>query len=408
MKLTDQTCKNAKANEKTQKLFDGGGLYLEVTPKGKRYWRLKYRYLGKEKRLAFGVYPDISLKAARALREEAKQHLANSIDPSALKKEAKRQKLVSQENSFREIANEWHSSKKDGWNTKYAKTVLVRLEADIFPEIGDMPVNDISAPQLLSALKKIEARGALDIAKRARQVCGQIFRYAVATGRAQADVTYFLKGALKVGKKSHYSHLDESELPEFFSRLNKYTSEYGGSLLTQLALQFTILTFARTGEVRGALWSEINLEKKEWRIPVERMKMKKLHIVPLSKQVLSLLEQLRKITEPSKYLFPHESNAFKYMSENTMLGALYRMGYHKKATVHGFRAVASTILNEQGFRSDVIERQLAHAERDGVRAAYNHAEYMSERREMMQHWANHIERLANGGSNVIDGKFGTS
>ena len=276
------------------------------------------------------------------------------------------------------------------------------MEADIFSNLGDVPINEITSPQLLAVLKKIEARGALDIAKRARQTCGQIFRYAVATGRADSDVSFSLKDTLKSTKKSHYASLNESELPEFLSLLKTYD----GHLQTQLAIKFTILTFTRTGEVRGAVWEEIDLDKKEWRIPAERMKMNQLHIVPLADQVIELLDQLKKLAGNNKYIFPSQSSSVKPMSENTMLYAVYRMGYHSRTTIHGFRSTASTILNEQGFRPDVIERQLAHGEQNAIRAAYNHAQYIPERRQMMQHWADYIERVQDNSNNVIDGKFG--
>lgn len=402
MPLTDLICKSIKPTAKTQKLFDGGGLYLEVKPKGQKYWRLKYRFMGKEKRMAFGVYPQVTLKAARNKREDAKKQLAENIDPSFVVKEAKRQIFIQSENQFELIAREWHDTKKDSWSKGHAQTVLKRLETDIFPILGDIPINDITAPQLLGALKKIEARGALDIAKRARQTCGQIFRYGVATGRADQDISYALRDTLKTSKKTHYASLAENELPEFLNKLE----DYDGEEQTKLALKFTILTFTRTGEARGALWSEFDFDKKEWRIPAERMKMKELHIVPLSKQVIELLGQLKLMAGKSQFVFPSHSSSVKCMSNNTMLYAVYRLGYHSRTTVHGFRSTASTILNEQGFRADVIERQLAHSERNGVRAAYNHAQYIPERRDMMQHWADYIDRMSSGGGNVIEGKFG--
>lgn len=275
MALTDLKCKTAQPKLKPYRIWDGGGLYLEITPKGKKYWRKKYYYRGNERRASFGVYPEISLKNARYKREELKQQLSNSIDPAAAKKEEKRIQQLKKVDLFEDIAREWHETKKEVWTPKYSKTVLTRLQADIFPHLGGAPIGDITAPQLLSVLKKIESRGALDIAKRARQTCGQIFRYAVASGYASTDIAYFLKDTLKVAKKSHYSSLTESELPEFFEVLKAYNL----TVLTKLAIWFTILTFPRTGEVRAALWSEIDYVKKEWRIPAERMKMGKLHII---------------------------------------------------------------------------------------------------------------------------------
>lgn len=402
MPLTNIVCKNTKPIDKIQRLFDGGGLYLEISRKGHKYWYLKYRYLGKEKRLSFGVYPQVSLKDARNMRDKAKRQLADNIDPSFVKKQAKREIFIKTENQFEIIAREWHETKKEVWSARHAKTVMTRLKADIFPYLGDIPINEIKAPDLLSALRKIEERGALDIAKRARQTCGQIFRYAVATGRAETDISFALRDTLKSVKKTHYASLNENELPEFLSKLK----DYDGHIQTQLAIKFTILTFTRTGEVRGALWDEIDLDKKEWRIPAERMKMNQLHIVPLSNQVIELLNTLKQLAGDNKYIFPSQSSSVKPMSENTMLYAVYRMGYHSRTTVHGFRSTASTILNEQGFRPDVIERQLAHGEQNAIRAAYNHAQYLPERRQMMQHWADYIDRAENGNGNVINGKFG--
>lgn len=379
-----------------------GGLYLEISPKGNKYWRLKYRYSGREKRLSFGVYPLVSLKDARNMRDKAKRQLADNIDPSFIKKQAKREIFIKTENQFEIIAREWHGTKKEVWSARHGKTVLTRLKADIFPHLGDVPINEIKAPDLLAVLRKIEERGALDIAKRARQTCGQIFRYAVATGRADSDISFALKDTLKSAKKNHYTSLNESEFPEFLSKLK----DYDGFTQTKLAIKFTILTFTRTGEVRGALWDEINLDKKEWRIPAKRMKMKQIHIVPLSEQMIELLCKLKQLAGDNKYIFPSHSSSVKPMSENTMLYAVYRMGYHSRTTVHGFRSTASTILNEQGFRSDVIERQLAHGEQNAIRAAYNHAQYLPERRQMMQHWADYIDRTEIGFNNVIEGKFG--
>jgi len=386
MALTDTSCKNAKPSEKPRKLSDGGGLYLEVMPSRSKYWRLKYRFSGKEKRLAIGVYPQISLKEARIKRDEAKKLLSENIDPSQAKQDAKRQNTLKTENLFEEIAREWHEKQSNGWTERHAKYVLVRLEADIFPELGNIPTNEIKAPDLLAALRKIEDRGALDIAKRARQTCGQIFRYAIATGRAERDIAVDLKGALKVAKKKHHAHLQESELPELLEKLDLYD----GEPQTKLAIKFTLLTFTRSGEVRGAEWSEIDFDKEQWIIPAQRMKMRVKHIVPLSSQVLAILKELIKHTGNEKYLFPSHNNSFKPISENTMLYAIYRMGYHSRTTIHGFRSTASTILNENGFPPDHIERQLAHAERNGVRAAYNHAEYLPERHKMMQWWGNYL------------------
>ena len=387
MALTDTACKQAKARDKSYKSSDSGGLYLEIMPNGRKYWRLKYRFANKEKRLAIGVYPIISLKEAREKRDEAKKLLHDGVDPSQHKKDLKHEQILKTDNSFKKIAHEWHYNQIESWTPHHAKTIMRRLEADIFPFIGDIPINEITAPQLLDVLRKIEKRGALDIAKRAKQTIGQIFRYAIAIGRAERDISVDLKGALKTAPQKNHNYFKENDLPDFLANLDKYD----GELLTQLAIKLTLLTFVRTTEIRGAQWQEFDFTKNLWRIPAERMKMRVEHIVPLADQAIMILERIKNISHNSAFVFPNINNPNKMMSANTMIFALYRMGYHSKATIHGFRATASTILNENGFRSDVIERQLAHGERNKVRASYNHASYLSERTQMMQWWANFID-----------------
>jgi len=389
MPLTDTTVRTAKAKDKQYKLSDAAGLYLLVQPNGKKYWRLKYYFAGKEKLLSIGVYPLVSLSEAREKGLLAKKQLIHNIDPSEHKKKQKLKNSVNAENSFKSIAIEWHNNQKHRWTFRHAVYVLRRIEADIFPILASRPINEIKAPELLAVLRLIETRGAIDIAHRVLQTCGQIFRYAVATGRAERDISADLRGALKTRKKENYSRLEAKELPEFLSKLE----EYDGELQTKLALKFLLLTFVRTGELRGARWEEIDFEKKEWRIPAERMKMRELHIVPLSTQSLDVLKELQIINGQKDYLFPNRNKPMTFISENTLLYAIYRMGYHLRATVHGFRATASTILNEHGFKPDVIERQLAHCERNKVRASYNHAQYLPERREMMQWWGNYLDKL---------------
>ena len=389
MPLTDTTVRTAKAKDKQYKLSDSAGLYLLVYPNGKKYWRLKYYFAGKEKLLSIGVYPLISLSEAREKATEAKRQLNSNIDPSQYKKELKQKRFTDVANSFEAISHEWHQSRLEKWKPKHAVNILRRLSNDIFPSLGSKPINEIKAPELLAVLRVIESRGAIDMAHRALQICGQIFRYGVATGKNDRDISADLKGALKTKKQENYSRLEEKELPEFFAKLE----QYDGELQTKLALKFLLLTFVRTGELRGARWEEIDFEKKEWRIPADRMKMKELHIVPLSFQSLEVLKELKHINGHKEHLFPNRNKPMTFISENTMLYALYRMGYHSRATVHGFRATASTILNEHGFKSDVIERQLAHSERNKVRASYNHAQYLPERREMMQWWGNYLDNL---------------
>lgn len=391
MSLTDTACKNAKPSEKSRKLSDGQGLYLEIAPTGAKYWRLKYRFHGKEKRLAFGVYPGVSLKDARDKKEKARKLLAEGVDPAQTKKEEKLKRLINTTNSFETVAREWHANQKVGWTERYAAYTIRRLEADLFPILGFRPINEITAPELLVALREIEKRGATDIAHRVLQTSGQIFRYAIVTGVGDRDISADLRGALKPHKRTHFACLEAKELPEFLSKLE----EYDGDLQTKLALKLMLLTFVRTIELRGARWEEIELDKAEWRIPAERMKMKSPHIVPLSRQAIEIIKAIEQINGHRELLFPNRNKPMSCISENTLLFAMYRMGYHGRATTHGFRSTASTILNEHSFRSDVIERQLAHSERNKVRASYNHAQYLPERREMMQWWADYLNNLEN-------------
>ena len=398
--LTDIAVKNAKPQEKLYRMFDGQGLYLEINPNGGKYWRIKYRFANKEKRLALGVYPEISLSDARERRDQARKLVANKIDPSATKKESKLQQITIVENTFEKIARQWHDNQKLGWTERHANYVIKRIEADIFPPLGNKDISKITAPELLSVLRAIEERGAIDIAHRAHQTCGQIFRYAIATGKAERDITADLRGALKTRKKENYARLEAKELPEFLRKLQ----EYDGEEQTKLAMKLLLLTFVRSGELRGARWDELDLVKNEWRIPAERMKMRDPHIVPLSTQAIIIIKELEKMTSHREYFFPNRNKPMTFISENTLLYCMYRMGYHSRATVHGFRATASTILNEHGFAPDVIERQLAHAERNKVRASYNHAQYLPERRKMMQWWGDYLDEVSGFGQ-VIEGKF---
>jgi len=370
-------------------MADGGGLYLEVTPAGGKYWRMKYRFGGKEKRLAFGVYPTVSLKDARLKRDESKKLLSDGIDPGQQKKLDKLQRSINAENSFESVAREWHEQQKPSWTERYAYYVIKRLEDNIFTKIGFRPINELTAPELLSALREIEKRGAHEMSHRQLQACGQIFRYAIATGKAERDISADLKGALKTNKVEHYASLTERDLPTFLQALDNHQCD----LQTKHALRLLLLTFVRTKELRGAKWEEIDFNKAEWRIPAERMKMRQPHTVPLSKQAIALFREQQNISGNREHVFPNRNKPKTFISENTMLYAIYRMGYKGKVTPHGFRATASTILNENNFRPDVIERQLAHGERNKVRAAYNHAQYLDERREMMQWWADKVDSL---------------
>jgi integrase len=389
MTLKEITVRNAKPKDKMYRLFDAEGLYLEVLPSGGKYWRLKYRFLGKEKRLALGVYPQITLAEARDRRAEARKLLAHGTDPVEAKKEAKRLVIQQQQSTFEAIAREWHANRLAKWTPAHARKILKRLEMHVFNRLGTRPIADITTSELLSVMRKIEEHGG-EIAHRLLQVCGQIFSYAVITERAAVNPAISLRGALKPVVKNNHAYIKPNELPEYLRKLKAYD----GAPQTKLAMKFLLLTFVRTGELRAAEWSEINFEKAEWRIPAERMKMREQHIVPLSRQALRILEELKPLTGQWKYVFPNQHKPAGYMSENTILYGLYRMGYHSRATGHGFRSTASTVLNENGFPPDVIERQLAHGERDKVRAAYNHAQYLPERRQMMQWWADYLDEMA--------------
>jgi integrase len=399
MPLTDVAIRAAKPREKAYKLADSQGLYLEVMPGGAKYWRLKYRIDGREKRLAIGVYPAVSLLAARKARDAAKDQLREGLDPGHEKKMAKLQRSLERENSFEAVAREWHENKKSAWTERHAKRILTLLERELFPFIGARPIGQVTAPELLAVVRKVESRNALELARKVIQTASQVFRYAIATARAERDPAPDLRGALKPRVVQHMQRISESEVPE----LMKKVAAYDGEAQTRLAIELLALTFVRTAELRHAEWTEIDEKRAEWRIPPEKMKMRIPHIVPLSKQALAVIRQLRELNGRWRWLFPSRNDAKKPISENTVLYALYRMGYHSRMTGHGFRGLASTILNEHGFHADWIERQLAHSERDSVRAAYNHAQYLSERKRMMQWWGDYLERAAGG--NVVPGDF---
>lgn len=390
MPLTEVKARNAKPQSKPYKLTDGDGLFLLVTPAGGKYWRLKYYFDGNEKLLALGVYPEVGLAEARERRLQARKRLAGGIDPSAEKKEAKRLAGVKRLNSFETIANEWLENQKHLWSERHYRTTSGQVEKHLLPRLGERPVSEITAPEVLEVLRAIEARGTLDTAHKMKQVAGTVFMYAIATGRSERNPVPDLRGALKTPVVKHRAYLTEADLPTFLRKLEHYE----GSVQTRLALRLLLLTFVRTTELRAARWDEVDWKKAEWRIPADRMKMKDPHIVPLSRQALAVLRELKGFNGTRDHIFPNEHNPSTFMSENTMLYALYRMGYHSRATGHGFRSTASTILNEHGFRPDVIERQLAHSERNSVRAAYNHAQYLPERREMMQWWADFLDKMA--------------
>ena len=393
MPLTDRAIKNAKPSGKPVRMTDGGGMYLEVAPAGGKWWRLKYRYGGIEKRISLGVYPEISLADAREKRDAARKLLAAGIDPGAQRKADKREAEGRSVSSFEAVAREWYGRQAHTWVASHANDVMRRLEANLVPEIGPIPIAELKAQVLLAAIHKIEERGARDLAHRVLQVAGQVFRYGIATGRCEHDLSAGLRGALAPHKAKHQAAVTREELPQLLRAIDGYGAL--GEQLTRHALRLLALTFVRTGELIGAKWEEIDLDGATWIIPPARMKMKAEHVVPLSNQALAVLWDAQAIGGGSKYVFPGRT-LDKTISNNTMLFALYKIGYKGRMTGHGFRAVASTILNESGFRSEVIERQLAHSEPNEVKAAYNRAEYLPERRLMMQQYADMLTAMTEG------------
>lgn len=406
MPLTDTACKNARPKNKSYKKADGNGLYLEVMPTGARYWRLKYRFGGKEKRLACGVYPETSLAEARERRAVARKMLVDGIDPSSAKRDRQQLAEMNAANTFEAVAREWHARNLEKWTPLYGQDILHRLETDIFPVIGKRPVAGISALVVLNALKKIENRGAGEMARRAGQYCGQIFRYAVVTGRAERNPTTDLKGALKPVTHGHFAALEPKDLPEFLHALARNDARL--FILTRLAIRLILLTFVRTGELINATWDEFDLDGAEWAIPAERMKMRKPHIVPLSKQAVAILHQLHTMNGSYEWVFASPSKPRQHMSNNTILKALERLGYKGRMTGHGFRALAMTTIKEKlKYPHEVVDRQLAHAPRNKVDAAYDRTKFLDERRKMMQAWADYIDRIGNSGT-VVTGRFGKS
>jgi integrase len=394
--LTDPKCRTATSEGKTiRKLSDGGGLYLWVYADGRKYWRLRYWIAGTERSLSLGVYPEVTLKAARTKRESERKHLENKLDPSVERKADKLRGRIAHENSFECVAEEWVNKRAKVWVPSRARDVKRRLESNVYPHIGRRPISQITGSELLETVaRKIEGRGATDLAHRVISVCGQVFRYGVATGKCERDISTDIRGALTPHKKSRQAAVRQEELPALLRAIAGYDEI--GDKQTRLALQLLALMFTRTNELIGAEWLEFNLEAALWTIPAVRMKMKLEHLVPLSVQAIAILNELKNIGGGSKFILPGRSRD-KPVSNNTLLFALYRLGYKGKMTGHGFRAVASTILNETGYRSEVIERQLAHSERNEIRGAYNRAEYMPERKAMMQQWSDYLDEVQSTG-----------
>lgn len=389
MKLTARQVSTARPMEKAYKLADGGGLYLLVNPNGSRYWRMKYRYAGKEKLLSIGVFPDVTLAEAREKRVEAKRMLAAGNDPSVAKQAAKEERAREVNNSFELLALEWHEHKKPNWSSGYADDILEYLRKDIFPYIGKKAITDIKPMDMLSVLRKMEERGVLDKLKKTRQACRQIFTYAVITGRAEFNPVADLAGALKTPKQQHFPHLQASELGQFIEAVKNYS----GSKVTQNATLILMYTGVRTIELRAAEWQEFDFKNDLWQIPKERMKMRRPHLVPLSNHVKAMLLDVQSLTGRGKYVFPGRNDAGKPMSEASINQVIKRVGYDGRATGHGFRHTMSTILHEQGFNTAWIEAQLAHADKNTIRGTYNHAQYLEGRREMMQWYADFLAAL---------------
>ncbi len=391
MALTDVKVRNAKPAEKQFKLFDGDGLFLLVTPNGKKGWRFKYRFGGKEKLLSFGTYPEVSLGEAREKRLAARKQVAAGIDPGEVRK-AQKVSTTQELDSFEVVAREWHGKFTPTWAQTHADTTRRRLERDVFPWLGGRPIGEIKAPDVLEVLRRVETRGALETAHRVKTICGQVFRYAVATGRAERDPAADLKGALPPAKKTHLAAITE---PAKVGGLLRAIDGYQGSFVVRSAMQLAPLVFVRPGELRLAEWSEIDFDAAEWNIPAERMKMKEAHLVPLSTHALNILRELHALTSRSRYLFPSARSNARPLSNNAINAALRRMGYGKdEMTGHGFRAMARTILGEVlQFRPDFIEHQLAHAVRDPNGRAYNRTAHLSERKKMMQSWADYLDDL---------------
>lgn len=391
--LTDIKVRQAKPGAKTLKLSDSQGLFLQISPSGGKWWRLAYRYMGKQKLLSLGTYPAVSLADARQRRDEAKKLLANGVDPAENRKATKQSLQERAANSFEAVAREWHAKFSATWSAGHGDRILRRLENDIFPWLGDKPIAAITPPTLLTALRRIEERGAVETAHRAMQNCGQIFRYAVATGRAERDSSQDLKGALPPVTKDHFKSITD---PLQIGALLRNIDGYSGGLVARCALRLAPLVFVRPGELRHAEWSHMDLKAAEWRYTVSKTNTE--HIVPLSKQAVLILQELKPLTGHKRYVFPANRGEGRPMSENTINAALRSLGYDKETlTGHGFRAMARTLLDEVlGFRPDIIEHQLAHAVRDPLGRAYNRTTHLPERRKMMQDWADYLDKLKAG------------
>ena len=392
MPLTDMLCRNAKPKAKPYKIFDGGGLYLEVMPTGSQHWRLKYRIHDKEKRLSLGPYPLTSLSEAREKRDKAKKSIERFVDPSLERKEEKRIAKLKAAQTFELVAREWHTRHYTTWSQRHADAILYRLEREVFPRIGHLPLTSITPPIIHACIQKIEDRGAQEMARRALQMCGQVFRYGVVTGRVDTDMTRDLKGSLKKFIRGHYASIEVDELPDLIKKINKNDARLFKQ--TILALKMMMLTFVRTRELIDATWDEFDFDKAVWSIPAHRMKMREPHVVPLAKQTVEILHELHSMNGRGKYVFPSIPRPNKPMSNCTILGGLKRLGYNGKMTGHGFRSLAMSAIKEKlSYQHEVVDRQLAHLPRNVVDKAYDRAKFLPQRKQMMQDWADYIDNL---------------
>lgn len=407
--LTDTQIRTAKPKDKPYKLSDGGGLYLEVTPGGAKLWRMKVRQAnGKETRLSFGAYPEVSLLGARAERNKAKQQQAIGIDPAQSKRVDKMQKRAAAVNTFEVVAREWHANKSETWKDNTAKEAMNRLQKDIFPTIGNRPIAEVDAPLLLDVLRQVEKRGAVDMAARLGQLCSQIFRYGIAKGLIKYNPVPDLRGALKPRARGHHAAIGTDELPEFLASLQRNEAEM--FLPTRILMRLMMLVFVRTSELVETPWSEIDLEQETWVIPWQRMKMGKKkvnprkldHHVNLPRQGWALLRELHRVTGGGTYLFPNRNDHTRPTSNGAILQALKRMGYGGRHTGHGFRSLAMGVIKAKlGYRHEVVNRQLSHASDDEYGEAYDREQFIDERKAMMQAYADYIDLVQAGGNVVI-------
>lgn len=398
MPLTDVEIRRSKPKEKSYTLNDGNGLSIEQN--GAKGWRLRYRFAGKAKMLSLGTYPSVSLADARAKRDEAKKLIAGGINPSDVRKAQKQELANRHENTFEGIAREWYEKRFDRWSASYAEEMIETFEKDVFPLIGSRPIAEIKPMELMAVLSRLNDRGATEKLRKVRQRCGEVWRYAIVTGRAEYNPAPDLVSAFAPHKKTHYAFLKVDEIPAFCKALNTYT----GSFLVKMAMRLQMITGVRPGELRKAEWSEINFDNRTWEIPAEKMKMRRPHIVPLSQQVMNILEQLQPISGQGQFVFPGRIKSSQPMSEMALNVLIRRVGYAGRVTGHGFRHTMSTILHEQGYNTAWIETQLAHVDKNSIRGTYNHAQYIDGRREMLQWYADYMDALENG-DNVVHGNF---